>query len=120
MLQNIIMPLTLDRRKPDGEYLDDIVSFLGLKDKLRRYPDELSGGEQQRAAIARSVIAKPELIFADEPTGNLDRRTGMETMELLRESASRCGGTLVVVTHDPDVAAMADAVIHLDDGQVQK
>ena len=87
-------------------------------DKLKKYPGELSGGQQQRVAIARSIIAKPQIIFADEPTGNLDKKTGNETMKLLRDCARRFGQTLIVVTHDLDLAREADRIIHIEDGVV--
>ncbi len=115
---NICMPLKLDGRKPDRQFLKEVSGMLGLSDKLKKYPSELSGGEQQRVAIARSAIAKPHLIFADEPTGNLDKRTGEITLELLCDCARRFGQTLVVVTHDLDIARQADHVIHLEDGKI--
>ncbi len=115
---NITMPLKLDGRKPDRQFLREVSELLGLSDKLKKYPSELSGGEQQRVAIARSVMAKPHLIFADEPTGNLDQRTGETTLELLCDCARRFGQTLIVVTHDLDVAKKADHVIHIEDGKI--
>ncbi len=115
---NITMPLKLDGRKPDEEFLKEVSDILGLSDKLKKYPPELSGGEQQRAAIARSVMAKPHLIFADEPTGNLDKKTGEDTLNLLCSCARRFGQTLVVVTHDLDIAKKADHVIHIEDGKL--
>ncbi len=118
LLANITMPLKLDGRKADPQFLKEVTDLLGLADKLKKYPSELSGGEQQRCAIARSVLAKPQLIFADEPTGNLDKRVGEETVALLRDSARRFGQTLVVVTHDPDIARQADHVIHIEDGRI--
>lgn len=115
---NITMPLKLDGRKPDRQFLREISELLGLSDKLKKYPSELSGGEQQRVAIARSVMAKPHLIFADEPTGNLDKKTGEDTLELLCDCARRFGQTLIVVTHDLDIAKKADHVIHIEDGRI--
>ncbi len=115
---NICMPLKLDGRKPDQRFLEEVSNLLGLSDKLKKYPSELSGGEQQRVAIARSVMAKPHLIFADEPTGNLDKRTGEITLELLCDCAKRFGQTLIVVTHDLDIAKKADHVIHIEDGRI--
>ncbi len=115
---NICMPLTLDGRKADRQFLDQLTKILMLEDKLDRYPEELSGGEQQRVAIARSVIARPRLIFADEPTGNLDRKTGEETMKLLKSCAKAFGQTLIVVTHDLETAREADRLIHIEDGRV--
>ena len=93
--------------------------MLGLADKLDKYPSELSGGEQQRVAIARSVLAEPQLIFADEPTGNLDKKTGEDTLELLRGCARQFYQTLVVVTHDLEIAECADEVIQLEDGRLK-
>ena len=115
---NICMPLKLDHRKPDPAFFDEVIATLGLDEKLRKFPSELSGGEQQRVAIARSVLAKPELIIADEPTGNLDKKTGEETLSLLTGCAARFGQTLIVVTHNPEIAEKADRVITLEDGRV--
>ena len=115
---NILMPLKLDGRKPDPVFYEEVIDTLGLRHKLRKFPSELSGGEQQRVAIARSVLAKPELIIADEPTGNLDKKTGEEVLDLLTTCAARFGQTLIVVTHDPQIAAKADRVIHIEDGRI--
>lgn len=117
--KNICMPLLLDGKKPDMVFFNEIVTTLGLADKLAKYPSELSGGEQQRVAIARSLLAKPELIIADEPTGNLDKRTGDETMDLLIRCAAKYGQTLIVVTHDPLVANRADIVLRIEDGNLK-
>ncbi len=118
VLTNITMPLKLDGRRADPRFLQEVTEQLGLAGKLKKYPSELSGGEQQRCAIARSVLAKPHLIFADEPTGNLDKRVGEETMGLLRDTGRRYGQTLIVVTHDLDIARKADQVIHIEDGKI--
>ena len=115
---NICMPLKLDHRKPDDAFFNEVIATLGLEEKLRKFPSELSGGQQQRVAIARSVLAKPELIIADEPTGNLDKKTGEETLALLTGCAARFGQTLIVVTHNPEIAEKADRVITLEDGKV--
>lgn len=115
---NILMPLKLDHRRPDPVFFDEVVQTLGLQEKLKKFPSELSGGQQQRAAIARSVLAKPELVIADEPTGNLDRKTGEETLTMLTACAAKFGQTLIVVTHDPEIAQKADKVIHLEDGRI--
>ena len=115
---NICMPMKLDGRKPDSRFFEEVVDTLGLRDKLKKYPSELSGGEQQRVAIARSIIAKPELIIADEPTGNLDKKTGEEVLGLLTSCASKFGQTLIVVTHNPEIAEKADRVITLEDGRL--
>ena len=96
---NILMPLKLDGRKADPAFYEEVIATLGLKEKVRKFPSELSGGEQQRVAIARSVLAKPRLIIADEPTGNLDKKTGEEVLELLTTCAAKFGQTLIVVTH---------------------
>ena len=117
--KNICIPMLLDGKKTDIVFFNEIVTTLGLADKLAKYPSELSGGEQQRVAIARSLLAKPELIIADEPTGNLDKRTGDETMDLLIRCASQYGQTLIVVTHDPLVADRADIVLQIEDGKLK-
>ena len=118
VLTNICMPLKLDGQKPDSQFLDEITELLGLTDKLKKYPAELSGGEQQRVAIARSILAKPQLIFADEPTGNLDKKTGEDTLNLLKSCARRFGQTLIMVTHNLEIARQADRLIHIEDGKI--
>lgn len=115
---NICMPLKLDGRKPDMAFYREILTTLGLQEKEKKYPSELSGGEQQRVAIARSILAKPKLIIGDEPTGNLDKKTGEETLRLLMDCASRFGQTLIVVTHDPEIADKADQVLYIEDGRL--
>lgn len=115
---NILMPLSLDRRKPDEEFYREVTATLGLEEKTKKYPSELSGGEQQRVAIARSVIAKPKLIIADEPTGNLDKKTGEETITLLLECAKRFGQTVIVATHDQGLAELADEIVRIEDGRI--
>ena len=118
VLNNIAMPLKLDGKKPDKDFLRQVTELLGIEDKLKKYPNELSGGEQQRVAIARSVLAKPQLIFADEPTGNLDKKSGENTVALLRDCAARFGQTLIMVIHDLGVASLADRVIQIEDGKI--
>ena len=115
---NILMPLKLDGRKADPAFYEEVIATLGLKEKVRKFPSELSGGEQQRVAIARSILAKPRLIIADEPTGNLDKKTGEEVLELLTTCAAKFGQTLIVVTHDPEIARKADVVICIEDGLI--
>ena len=115
---NILMPLKLDGRRPDPRFYADVIDTLGLKEKVNKFPSELSGGEQQRVAIARSVLAKPELIIADEPTGNLDKKTGEEVLELLTTCAAKFGQTLIIVTHDPEIARKADMILCIEDGQI--
>lgn len=115
---NICMPLKLDGRRPDPRFYAEVIDTLGLKEKVNKFPSELSGGEQQRVAIARSVLAKPELIIADEPTGNLDKKTGEEVLELLTTCAAKFGQTLIIVTHDPEIARKADMILCIEDGQI--
>ncbi len=114
--ENIIMPLLLDKKQPDEGYLTQLADLLGIRERLAHLPHELSGGQQQRVAIARALIAKPDIIFADEPTGNLDSRSGGEVMELLRNIWKKTGRTLVVITHDSRVAKMADRQFVIVDG----
>ena len=114
--ENILMPLLLDRKQPDEGYLDQLAELLGLRDRLDHLPHELSGGQQQRVAIARALIARPEVIFADEPTGNLDSKSGGEVMELLKGIRERMGKTLVIITHDNRIAAAADRQLTIMDG----
>ena len=114
--ENIIMPLLLDRKQPNEGYLQDLAQMLGIQDRLTHLPHELSGGQQQRVAIARALIAKPDVIFADEPTGNLDSRSGSEVMELLKAVGKDMGKALVVITHDSRIAAMAERRLTIVDG----
>lgn len=118
VLKNICLPLELDGRKADGQFLKEVVGLLRLENKLEKYPSELSGGEQQRVAIARSVVSEPRMILADEPTGNLDKKTGEEVLTLLGMAAKRFGQTLILVTHDLDIARSAEQVIHIEDGRI--
>lgn len=114
--ENIIMPLLLDKKQPDEAYLGQLSQMLGIHDRLTHLPHELSGGQQQRVAIARALIAQPDIIFADEPTGNLDSKNGSEVMELLRSIWKKMGTKLVVITHDSRVAQMADRQFVIVDG----
>lgn len=118
--ENMIMPVLLDKKKPDEEWLDRIVKLLGIQDRLSHLPHELSGGQQQRAAIGRALMAKPEVIFADEPTGNLDSKSGSEVMGILREIHEKTGTTLVVITHDNRIASMASRRFSIEDGILQE
>ena len=118
VLNNICMPLRLDGRKPDETFLAEVTKMLGIEEKLKKYPYVLSGGEQQRVAIARSILAKPHIIFADEPTGNLDKKAGEDTLNLLSSCAARFGQTLIIVTHDLEIAKKADRIIKIEDGKI--
>ena len=118
VLNNICMPLRLDGRKPDETFLAEVTKMLGIEEKLKKYPYELSGGEQQSVAIARSILAKPHIIFADEPTGNLDKKAGEDTLNLLSSCAARFGQTLIIVTHDLEIAKKADRIIKIEDGKI--
>lgn len=118
VLNNICMPLRLDGRKPDETFLAEVTKMLGIEEKLKKYHYELSGGEQQRVAIARSILAKPHIIFADEPTGNLDKKAGEDTLNLLSSCAARFGQTLIIVTHDLEIAKKADRIIKIEDGKI--
>jgi putative ABC transport system ATP-binding protein len=115
---NILLPLNLAARKPDPAWLADVVRRLGLSDRLTHRPSELSGGQQQRVAIARALLPRPDVVFADEPTGNLDSRSGTEVLSLLRSSVKETGQTVVMVTHDPVAASYADRVVLLADGRL--
>lgn len=114
--ENIIMPLLLDKKQPDEAYLMQLTELLGISDRLEHLPHELSGGQQQRVAIARALIAKPDIIFADEPTGNLDSKSGSEVMKMLENIWKKTGTKLVIITHDRRVAQMADRQFVIVDG----
>jgi len=116
--QNIRLPLELAGRRPDREWFDHVVGVLGLADRLDHLPAELSGGQQQRVACARALLPRPDVIFADEPTGNLDSRSGAGVLEFLRRCVRELGQTVVMVTHDPNAASYADRVVFLADGRV--
>lgn len=118
--ENITMPLLLDKQRPDEAYLKEIAGFLGLDSRLTHLPHELSGGQQQRVAIARALIARPDIIFADEPTGNLDSKSGGEVMEMLKNIWKKMGKTLVVITHDSRIAQMADRQFTIVDGTLSE
>ena len=116
--ENIVLPIGLDGRKVDEKFVMDIVSTLGLEKKLHNLPNTLSGGQQQRVAIARALASKPDILFADEPTGNLDSRTSDEVIALLKMSVRKYGQTLVMITHDEDIAQIADRILVIEDGKV--
>ena len=117
-LENITLPMAIAGRKPDQAWLDHVIDTIGLRDRLAHRPSELSGGQQQRVAAARALASRPAIIFADEPTGNLDSRSGAEVLGFLRRSVREMGQTIVMVTHDPAAASYADRVAFLADGQV--
>ncbi|CEP49897.1 ABC transporter ATP-binding protein [[Clostridium] sordellii] len=117
--ENIILPISIDDKKVDKEHIDNIIDKLGLKDKINKFPNELSGGQQQRVAIARALANKPKIIFADEPTGNLDSKTTDEVMNLLNSCVKEFGQTLVMITHNNEIAKMADVCIEIRDGKIK-
>jgi putative ABC transport system ATP-binding protein len=118
--ENILLPLEIAGQKPDKGWADEVMDKVGLSDRRSHRPAELSGGQQQRVAIARAIVSKPTVVFADEPTGNLDSATSAEILEVLRESVADYGQTTVMVTHDPNAAAIADRVLFLADGRIVK
>ncbi|OII65206.1 peptide ABC transporter ATP-binding protein [Streptomyces sp. CC53] len=117
-IENITLPMDIAGRRPDGPWLDKVVDTVGLRDRLGHRPAQLSGGQQQRVAVARALAARPEIIFGDEPTGNLDSRAGAEVLGFLRRSVDELGQTIVMVTHDPVAASHADRVLYLADGRI--
>lgn len=116
---NITLPIQIDNKKIDKKYIDKIIDLLGLSDKVGKFPNELSGGQQQRVAIARALANKPEIIFADEPTGNLDSKTTNEVMNLLKTCVKEFGQTLIMITHNDEIAKVADKCIEIQDGMVK-
>jgi putative ABC transport system ATP-binding protein len=116
--ENVVLPLSIAGDKPDREWLDALLTQMGLADRRRHRPSELSGGQQQRVAIARSLVTRPTILFADEPTGNLDSKTGGEILELMRTSTDAYGQTTVMVTHEARAASIADRILFLADGQI--
>jgi putative ABC transport system ATP-binding protein len=117
-LENITLPLDLAGVKPDRVWIDEVISRVGLGDRLSHRPSELSGGQQQRVAVARALASRPDIIFADEPTGNLDSRAGAEILDFMRRAVREMGQTIVMVSHDPVAASYADAVLFLNDGRI--
>lgn len=118
--ENIVLPIGLDGGQADTEYIKDIIATLDIGNKLHNLPNTLSGGQQQRVAIARAIASKPDIILADEPTGNLDSKTSDEVVGLLKLSAQKYGQTLVMITHDEDIAQLADRILVIEDGRVVK
>ena len=116
--KNILMPLLLDKKKPNQEYFEQVVSSLGIADKLESLPNQLSGGQQQRAAIARSLIYRPALLLADEPTGNLDQKNSREIIDMLKLSNRNLKQTILLITHDEKIALEADRIVTIEDGQI--
>jgi putative ABC transport system ATP-binding protein len=118
--ENVLLPLSIAGERPDREWLEELLAKMGLADRRRHRPSELSGGQQQRVAIARALVTRPTILFADEPTGNLDSKTGGEILDLLRDSAREYGQTIVMVTHEARAAAIADRIMFLADGLIVK
>lgn len=116
--RNIMMPMLLDKKKPDKEFFGHVVASLGIQDKLNALPSQLSGGQQQRTAIARSLLYRPALLLADEPTGNLDHKNSREIVEMLKLSSKNLGQTIIIITHDEKIALEADRIINLEDGKI--
>jgi putative ABC transport system ATP-binding protein len=117
-IENITLPMDIAGRKPDAEWLNTVIDTVGLRDRLSHRPSELSGGQQQRVACARALASRPTIVFADEPTGNLDSKSGAEVLGFLRRSVDEFHQTIVMVTHDPNAASYADRVLFLADGRV--
>ena len=116
--QNIVLPIELDGSTIDKTYVEEIIHLLHLEEKLDNLPNNLTGGQQQRVAIARALASKPAIILADEPTGNLDSKTSLEVMQLLKMTSTEFGQTLVMITHNPELAQIADRMIHIEDGKI--
>ena len=118
--ENILLPVMLDGKKPDEEYLNKVIDMLGIRDRLEHLPSALSGGQQQRIAIARAISNRPAILFADEPTGNLDGKSGREVLSLLKYVSNQLGVTLILVTHDLHVAEQAERILTIEDGRIVK
>ena len=116
--ENIVFPIEIDGNRPDKEFIEEITCWLGIQDKLERNVTQLSGGQQQRVAIARALAVKPSILLCDEPTGNLDSRTSLEVVGLLKSSSMRFHQTIVMITHNDEIAQMADRIIHIEDGHI--
>lgn len=119
VVENITLPVLMDRRKVNQERLEDLLEHLGLKDRRKHLPNQLSGGQQQRVAIARALAGKPSIVLADEPTGNLDSRTSQDVMAFLKAGNQRFQQTMVMITHNPEIAQMADRIIRIEDGRIK-
>ena len=118
--ENIVLPLELDGRRPDREYLREVITALGLEKKQNSRPNQLSGGQQQRVAIARALAAKPAILLADEPTGNLDSRTSQDVLGLMKVAGQKFSQTMVMITHNEEIAQMADRIVRIEDGKIRK
>lgn len=116
--ENIVLPIGLDGNTPDKKYIDRIINILGLESKLKNMPNNLSGGQQQRVAIARALASKPAIILADEPTGNLDSKTSQDVLSLLKVTSEKFKQTIVMITHNEEIAQLADRIIHIEDGEI--
>lgn len=116
--ENILLPIQLDGNKPDNAFIENVIDTLGLSEKKTSMPNQLSGGQQQRVAIARALASKPAIILADEPTGNLDTKNSLDVIELLKVSGKKFGQTIIMITHNPEIAQMADRSIHIEDGRI--
>ena len=116
--ENILLPMALARREPDGAWVDRLIETIGIADRLHHHPTELSGGQQQRVAVARALASRPQIVFADEPTGNLDSRRGAEILKFMQTAVQEFGQSIVMVTHDPVAATHADRVVFLQDGRI--
>lgn len=117
--ENIVLPIELDGNRVDKAYVNDLIDTLGIKGKLENLPNQLSGGQQQRVAIARALAAKPAIVLADEPTGNLDSRTSQDVLGLLKVTGDKFGQTIVMITHNPELAQLADRIVRIEDGLIQ-
>lgn len=116
--ENIVLPIELDGNKVDKAYVNELIEILGIGEKLQNLPGQLSGGQQQRVAIARALAAKPAIVLADEPTGNLDSRTSQDVLGLLKVTGEKFGQTIVMITHNPDLAQLADRIVRIEDGMI--
>ena len=116
--ENIILPIQLDGNRVDDDFIHSVISALGLEEKLRNLPNQLSGGQQQRVAIARALATKPAILLADEPTGNLDSKTSQDVLSLMKVTGQRFGQTMVMITHNEEIAQMADRIIRIEDGRI--